>query len=190
MRSTLFIRALRSERGGAHMLATMAMLAALSVVLSRLIIPMPNIATRYSLEAVPIILAGLLFGPIPGALVAFVEDLVGCLFSGYGYNPILAVSPMLIGAFCGALRWLLWQKRTFLRTFLSALPGFVLGSVLWQSYWLAALYGRNTFSYYLLSRSLQFAVTSVLDALLAFLILRSSAFSSLGLWPPKDVDIS
>ena len=172
------------------MLATMSMMAALSVVLSRFIIPMPNIATRYSVEAVPILLTGLLFGPIPGALVAFVEDLVGCLFSGYGYNPIIAVSPMLLGVSAGALRWLFWEKKTFWRVLMCALPGFILGSILWQSYWLAALYGRNTFSYYLFSRSLQFAVTSVLDALLVFLVMKSSAFSSLGPWSPKDVDIS
>ena len=41
-------------------------------------------------EAVPIFLAGMFFGPIPGALVGFSADLVGCLFSGYGYNPCSA----------------------------------------------------------------------------------------------------
>ena len=70
-----------------RVLATSALLAAISVVLARLIIPMPNETTRFSLEAVPIFIAGMLFGPIPGALVGFVADFVGCLFSGYGYNP-------------------------------------------------------------------------------------------------------
>ena len=43
-------------------LAYCALLAALSVVLARLIIPMPNVTTRFSIEAVPIYLAGMLFG--------------------------------------------------------------------------------------------------------------------------------
>ena len=72
-----------------------AVLAAISVVLARLIIPMPDVSTRFSLEAVPIFLAGMFFGPIPGALVGFSADLVGCLFSGYGYNPLFCVPPIL-----------------------------------------------------------------------------------------------
>lgn len=74
-------------------LAYCALLAALSVVLARLIIPMPNVTTRFSIEAVPIYLAGMLFGPMAGALVGFSADLVGCLFSGYGYNPCSACRP-------------------------------------------------------------------------------------------------
>ena len=72
-------------------LVVSAVLAAISVVLARLIIPMPDVSTRFSLEAVPIFLAGMFFGPIPGALVGFSADLVGCLFSGYGYNPLFCV---------------------------------------------------------------------------------------------------
>lgn len=49
-------------------LVSCALLAAVSVVLARFIIPMPNETTRFSLEAVPIFLAGMLFGPLPGAL--------------------------------------------------------------------------------------------------------------------------
>ena len=56
-----------------RILATSALLAAISVVLARLIIPMPNETTRFSLEAVPIFIAGMLFGPIPGALVSAVN---------------------------------------------------------------------------------------------------------------------
>ena len=69
-------------------LAYCALLAAISVVLARLLIPMPNATTRFSIESVPILLSGMLFGPMAGGLVGFCADLVGCLFSGYGYNPL------------------------------------------------------------------------------------------------------
>ncbi len=82
-------------------LVSCALLAAVSVVLARFIIPMPNETTRFSLEAVPIFLAGMLFGPLPGALVGFVADFVGCLFSGYGYNPMFCVPPILYGLAAG-----------------------------------------------------------------------------------------
>ena len=81
-----------SQAWGARNLAYCALLAALSIVFARLIIPMPNETTRFSIEAVPIFLAGLFFGPVAGGLVGFSADLVGCLFSGYGYNPIFSTN--------------------------------------------------------------------------------------------------
>ena len=76
-------------------LVSCALLAAVSVVLARFIVPMPNETTRFSIEAVPIFLAGMLFGPLPGALVGFAADFVGCLFSGYGYNPLFCLPPCI-----------------------------------------------------------------------------------------------
>ena len=52
-------------------MVTCALLTAVSVVLARFLIPTPNEVTRFSLEAVPIFLAGTLFGPLPGALTGF-----------------------------------------------------------------------------------------------------------------------
>ena len=86
-------------------LACCALLAALSVVFARLIVPMPNAFTRFSIEAVPICLAGLLFGPLAGGMVGFTADLVGCLFSGYGYNPLFCIPPILYGVIAGLLRY-------------------------------------------------------------------------------------
>ena len=48
-----------------------ALLAALSVVLARIFGMMPDESSRFSIEAVPIFLAGMLCGPLAGALVGF-----------------------------------------------------------------------------------------------------------------------
>ena len=170
-------------------LVTLALLSAISVVLARFIIPMPSVTVRFSIEAAPIIIAGLLFGAVPGAAVGFVADLVGCLFSGYGYNPIFSVPPILIGLCAGLLRPLLYKKVSYPRVLATFLPAVVLGSILWQSYWLAFFYGTKTFSAFLLSRTLQFAITSVINALVVYLLLRSPAFISLRLWPPVNAQI-
>ena len=106
-------------------LAYCALLAALSVVLARFLIPMPNVTTRFSIEAVPIYLAGMLFGPMAGGLVGFSADLVGCLFSGYGYNPLFCLPPILYGVFGGVFRRYLAQKFSLPRLGLSfRLPWF------------------------------------------------------------------
>ncbi len=174
-------------------LAYCALLAALSVVLARLIIPMPNVTTRFSIEAVPIYLAGMLFGPMAGALVGFSSDLVGCLFSGYGYNPLFCLPPILYGVFGGLLRRWLMGKPGLPRLAVSFLPPVVLGSILWQSAALSYVYNsKGSFQaslvYFLSTRTIQFAVTLVLDVLIIYLLMKSRVFDRMGLWqtPEKD----
>ena len=171
-----------------RILATSALLAAISVVLARLIIPMPNETTRFSLEAVPIFIAGMLFGPIPGALVGFVADFVGCLFSGYGYNPLFCIPPILYGLSAGLFRPMLAKKVNIGRIALAYLPAIVFGSILWQSFALAKVYGGDAFEAFFLTklaaRSIQFAVTFVLDTLIVWLLYRSKVFTTTKLWPP------
>lgn len=175
-------------------LAYCALLAALSVVLARFIIPMPNVTTRFSIEAVPIYLAGMLFGPMAGALVGFSSDLVGCLFSGYGYNPLFCLPPILYGVFGGLLRRWLMGKPGLPRLAVSFLPPVVLGSILWQSAALSYVYNsKGSFQaslvYFLSTRTVQFAVTLVLDVLIIYLLMKSRVFDRMGLWqtPEKDM---
>ena len=174
-------------------LAVCAMLAALSVIFARLIVPMPNAFTRFSIEAIPIVVAGLLFGPIAGGSVGFIADLVGCLFSGYGYNPLFCVPPILYGVLAGLLRFLLYRKTDLWRIILIYLPPVVFGSILYQSCTLAWVYNsKGTFSaslsYFLTTRSIQFAVTLVIDAVLTWLLFRSRLFERAGLWRSAKED--
>ena len=191
MKQTESTAAGRSQRGamGVRTLVVCALLAALAVVLSRFIIPMPNESTRFSLEAVPYFLAGMLFGPIPGALVGFAADLVGCMFSGYGYNPLFCVPPILYGVCAGLVRPLLMRKVTVPHIALGFLPAVVFGSILYQSWALAFVYGGQAFETYfaakLVSRGIQFAVTFVLDVLIVWLLYKSRVFTAAKLWPPK-----
>ena len=174
-------------------LAYCAMLAALQVVLARLIIPMPAADTRFSLEQIPIVLAGLLFGPLAGAMVGFSADLVGCLFSGFGYNPLFCVPPILYGVFAGLMRRYVSDKTSFLRVLLTYVPAVILGSILWQSFTLAYVYNsQGAFLQSLIlklsTRSVQFGITGVLDAVITTVLLKSGIFQALKLWPlaPKN----
>ena len=170
-------------------LVVCALLTALAVVLARLIIPMFNATTRYSIEAVPIFLAGMLFGPVPGMLVGLASDAVGCLFSGYGYNPLFAVPPLLYGLCGGLFRPMLAQKVSIVRIALAFLPAVVLGSILYQSWSLAFVYNsqgafRASFLYQLWKRTIQFSITFVLDVLIVWALYKSKVFHAAKLWPP------
>ena len=164
-----------------YSLTVCALLTAMSVVLARVLTLIPAETTRISLEALPIVLAGLLCGPIPGALVGFAADLIGCLFSPYGYNPIFCVPPILYGLLAGAVRRYVTDRPALLRTALAFFPAALLGSVLWQSMALALVYGGEAkeafFLAKLVSRGIQFALTASVDTLIVWLLLRRGALS-------------
>lgn len=168
-------------------MAYCALLAALSVVLARLIIPMPDESTRFSIEAVPIYMAGMLFGPLAGGLVGFSADFVGCMFSGYGFNPLFSLPPILYGVFGGIFRYYLARKISIPRLILGFLPPIILGSVLYQSFALAYVYYSETFIQGLIlklsTRSIQFAITMVIDAVVIYLLFKARIFDRLGIWP-------
>lgn len=164
-----------------YALTVCALLTALSVVLARLLTVIPSEVSRFSLEAVPILLAGLLFGPVPGAAVGFAADFIGCLFSPYGYNPIFCLPPILYGLWAGLLRGFVWQKPTVWRVALAVFPAALCGSVLWQSAALALVYGGEAklpfFLTRLAARSVQFAFTGAVDTVTVWLLARRNALS-------------
>ena len=169
-------------------MAYCAMLAALQVVLARLIIPMPAADTRFSLEAVPVVLAGLLFGPVPGAMVGFSADLVGSLFSGYGFNPLFCLPPILYGLSGGFFRYYVNSRPSFWRVLLTFAPPVIFGSILWQSCTLAYVYNsQGAFLPSLLlklsTRGIQFSIAGPLEALVTYILLKSGVFQALKVWP-------
>lgn len=166
-------------------LVSCSLLSALSIIFARFVIPMPSETMRFSIEALPVTMAGLFFGPIAGLLVGFASDTIGCLFSPYGWNFVFTVPPMLYGLAGGLLRVLLKRKVNLFRILGVFAPPAVLGSVLWQSFWLSRLYGSKTFLAFIGVRSVQFAVTVAVNSLLLLLLFRSGAFQTLRLWPPK-----
>lgn len=169
-------------------MAYCALLAALSVVLARLIGLMPDPSTRFSIEAIPIFLAGMLFGPLAGGMVGFTADFVGCLFSAFGYNPIFCIPPILYGVFGGLLRHFLAKGANLWRLAVAFLPPVVLGSILYQSATLAYMYYEGAFLegfiLKLSTRSVQFAITLVVDVLIIYLLMRTNIFTRMGIWPP------
>ncbi len=168
-------------------LTTCALLAALSVIFARLIIPMPNEFTRFSIEAVPIFIAGMLYGPIAGALVGFVADFIGALISGYGFNPIFCVPPILYGVCAGLFRPLLRRKCSVLSIASAFSPAVIFGSIFYQSASLAWVYGKGNFLpkflSFLGSRTIQFTITFVLDVIIVYFLYRSNIFTLAKLWP-------
>jgi len=113
--------------------------------------------------------------------VGFAADFIGCLFSPFGYNPIFCLPPILYGLWAGLVRRYVWRRPTLWRAALAVFPAAVCGSVLWQSMALALVYGGAAkwpyFLTRLAARSVQFAITGCIDALLVWLLMRRNALS-------------
>lgn len=146
-------------------------LIALSVVLARLLAVAPTASSRYSLETLPIFLAGLLFGPAAGALVGFSSDFLGCLLSPYGYNPLLSIPPIFLGLFAGLCAKRIAQKPDWLRFLLALAVPIVAGYMLLQSVFMALLFSPDSFTPFFLSklleRSLWYSLILALDLVLS-----------------------
>ena len=167
-----------------------AMLAAISVVMARLLCFATPDGVRWSLDKFPLFLAGMFFGPVMGALTGFVADFTGSLMQ-FGFNPLLCPPAILYGLFGGLLRRYLQKNTSALRIGVSYLCPVVIGSILYQSCMLAKLYFDGTFEnglkYYLYTRSIQFSIMLVAEVTIIFVLLKTKVFSRIGLWyPGKD----
>ena len=92
---------LRNKKARLRAITAGAMMAALSIILERIIAIMPAsnmMDIRISLSNVPIILAGILVSPLVGGICGIVSDIVGCFISGYAPFPILTAAPFVMGA--------------------------------------------------------------------------------------------
>lgn len=159
-----------------------AVFAALAVILSRFLGFHVGETMRISIEAVPMVLAGIFFGPIPGALVGFIADFVGCMFSPFGFNPMLIAPPILYGLFGGLFRPLLAGKTNLWTLLLTMLTPVVLGSVLLQSLLMGQIYGKG-FWYFFSSRSIEYSIKLVVEVIILQVLFGTKIFNRVGLWP-------
>lgn len=83
-------------------LVMMAALIAMQIVLARFLSIQVSDTLRISFESIPVILAGMWLGPIPGAIVAVLADFLGTILSGYGtWFPPLVLGPLAVGILSG-----------------------------------------------------------------------------------------
>ena len=89
-------------------LVMMAALVAMQIILARFLSIQASDILRISFEVIPLVLAGLWLGPINGAIVALLADVIGTVLSGFGiwFAPI-ALGPIMVGILSGlSVRWL------------------------------------------------------------------------------------
>ncbi len=168
-------------------LACCALLAAISVVMARLLAYAPFGSVRWSLDKFPLFLAGMLFGPLAGVMTGLVADVTGSMMQ-YGFNPLLCPPAILYGLFGGLFQGWLRKKPLVPKLIVSYLFPVVLGAWLYQSFALAYCFNPATlmeaFVSNLLARGIQFAVLAPIEIAIIALLMGTRLFERLGVWHP------
>lgn len=92
---------------------TAAMLAAISAVIGILCKNLFtfNVYYRFTLENAPVILSGLLFGPVVGAAVGVCADAISCVLSSNPViNPIISLGALSVGLLSGIAPYIIRKK--------------------------------------------------------------------------------
>ena len=163
----------------ARNIAQLALLIALYFVLDRIsLFTIPVSFLKISFAFIPVIVAAMLFGPVGGALVNGLGDLIGALVLPFGpYHPGFTICGALIGACFGF--FLHMDSKTFKNNenprvwpnvIVPVVFGVLVGMFL-NTLWVAQLYSSKTYWGYFVPRAVQEVVIGALKLILTPLVL-------------------
>ncbi|MBQ8302485.1 MAG: folate family ECF transporter S component [Clostridia bacterium] len=152
----------------------LAFLVALSIILGKYLAIRGGDIMRFSLENMPIIFAGMTFGPIAGLLVGAIADIIGCIMVGYTINPLVTVGAAAIGFISGIIPALLKGKKLDSRftTAITVILSHLVGSVVIKTLGLAAYYDMPL-GILLLWRILNYLIVGLLDGAVIYVLMKN-----------------
>lgn len=131
-------------------------------------------AIRITFENIPVILSGMILGPVYGAVVGVASDLVSAPLSGYGINPVITLGSAAVG-FVGGFVWKkLFKTKNFVASLASVLSAHAVGSMLVKSI------GLYMYAYplpVLLLRIPLYLAIGLIESYLVFCITKNKAIS-------------
>lgn len=154
-----------------------AFLAAISIVCGKYLAIRGGDVMRFSFENMPILMAGMLFGPVIGAVVGVVADLIGCVMVGYTINPVVTAGAAAIGFVGGVCYYILGKIKKCpygLKISVSVAAAHIIGSVIIKTVGLAAFYDMPL-GILMLWRLLNYLIVGVLEALILWYLLKNKA---------------
>lgn len=156
-------------------LTLLAMLTAVSIILARFLGFYITDSVRVSFEYFPIILAGVLFGPLAGAVVGGLADFLGAtLLSGLGFFPPVIVGPILAGLLSGIFAKYVFKGSldSLWKAILTAAIPDLLANLLWGTFSLSLLYHSPFFAFLALRTPMKLVIT-VVDTVLVLAVYKA-----------------
>ncbi|MBN2879302.1 MAG: folate family ECF transporter S component [Clostridia bacterium] len=130
-----------------------SLFVALSIVFARMFSIPVSEGLRLSFGDTPIIMAGLLLGPVWGMLVGALADGVGFLIAPMGaYIPGLTLTSALIGLIPGLIRKYVFKKSIVPAVILAVVIDMLLVNGLLKTWFLALVFSKRTFKAWFLAR--------------------------------------
>lgn len=161
--------------GNTRVLVISALFIAMSIVLGKVLAFNIGTSIRISFENLPLLMAGIFFGPFIGAAVGAGADLIGCLMVGYAINPVITLGAASIGFVAGLISILLSKLPPMPRTAMSVLAAHVSGSMLIKSVGMYIYF--HTPVQVLLMRIPLYIGIGILEFYIIYLLLKNKAFS-------------
>ena len=149
-------------------------LIALSIICGKYLAINLGQMLRFSFESMPIIFAGIVFGPVAGAIVGVIADLVGCLLVGYETIPLITVGAGVIGLLSGCIGLLFRKKEGYgiVKIILSTAISHLVGSVVIKTLGLAEFYAMPLYAL-LLWRLLNYTIIGVCEISILYFLLKN-----------------
>ncbi len=162
---------------GSKMIVMSGLLIAMSIVLGKFLSFNIGTSIRISFENLPILMAGIFFGPVIGGIVGAGADLIGCIMAGYAINYFITIGAFAIGFMSGLLsNYIFKKKHNFPLIALSIIPAHIIGSMLIKSVGMYIYY--HTPLEVLAIRIPIYIVTGLAETYIIYLLLKNKAFSA------------
>ena len=131
---------------------------------------------RITFENLPIILAGIFYGPLAGSAVGVISDLLSYLLSGQEYpiNIIVTMGAGIIGFVSGVMSKYVVKKTGYKQIILSASVAHLIGSVIIKSIGLFSYFG-----WAVMIRLPLYLAIATLEILLICMLYKKSVFRHL-----------
>ena len=167
----------KQKRNSTRIMVMLAMLVAISIVAGKMLAFNITDIIRFSVENLPIIFAGMFFGPIAGMTVGLLADLIGCFLVGYAINPLVTLGAVGIGLISGLVPKLSPTKNKVLNTALSVFIAHLFGSVIIKSIGLSAFYAYPL-HVTMLWRGVNYLIVGVVECMVLVALQKSSMITS------------
>lgn len=130
---------MNKNRFSTKMLATLSILVAMEVIIARFGTIRPTESIKISLDFIPIVVAAILYGPVPAVIMSILADVLGAFLFPVGpFFPGFTLTAAVTGLIYGLL---LYKKQTMPRVVLPVVLQQGVCSMLINTFWLHVLYG-------------------------------------------------
>jgi ECF transporter S component (folate family) len=145
-----------------------AILTAISIVLSRFLSIFISQTLKIGFSSIPLMLCGLMFGPLVGAMSGLAADLIGAMiFLGGQFHLGFTLSSILTAVIPALVKKYLIRdkKNSTLLIVVSVILTFLVAHLLLNSLWLTQLYGM-TYPALMISRAPKVIIEAILNIII------------------------